>query len=465
MSGKVIKAGFLPLYLKLYDDANPGGHEQFVPFIKTVEERLEKCGVGVVTPGVVFDTPHVEKASRLFTEEGVSFLVTVHLAYSPSLLIADYLESLRLPILLIDITPEFTFEAMEKDYLMRNHGIHGVMDLAGVLTSRDVKFTAIAGHPDDGAFAEKMEKTVSAFRAGALMKNQKVGITGTPFEGMGDFAVDFADLATDFGTTVAEVPVERIVRESQAVDDASVRRRIEEDRRVWDVSEISERDHEQAVRDYLALRNIVENEGMSAYTMNFQHIGRSMPTPFYACSALMSSGIGYGGEGDVLTATLGRPLNVLSQAAKFDEFFCADWKNNRILMSHMGETDGRFVKTGSSPRLISREALLNPNTSIIYRFQAEPGDVTFVNLSPVRGGGYRLVAGLLEIVDTPILEDISGPHYQVSTRIPVGAFLEQYAAHGGGHHIYIARGNILYELSLFSRQLGFDYRTIDTETA
>ena len=458
-----IKAGFLPLYLKLYDDAMPGEDEQFAPYLQSLKNRIEECGVTLISPGVIFDTPHVERAKRMFAEEHVSFVITVHLAYSPSLLVADFLENLNVPILVLDTTPEFTFENLEKNYLMRNHGIHGVMDLTSVLTSRGVAFDVISGHPDDGVLGGKIKQTVLAFQAAALMRNQRAGITGEPFSGMGDFAINFSDLERDFGTTVVDIPVERIVRKSKVIAGALVARRIEEDKSIWDVSEISEEDHSQAVRDYLALRSIVEEEGISAYTMNFQHIGEQMPTPFYACSGLMSEGIGYGGEGDVLTSTFSRPLNLMSSAAKFDEFFCADWKNDRILMSHMGETDSRFIKSGTVPRLVPRDAMLNPNVSVIYRFQAEPGEVTFVNLSPVRGGGYRLVAGLLDIVDSPVLDEISGPHYQVSTRIPVGRFLERYASEGGGHHLYIAKGDIMEGLAIFCKQLEFDYRIIDTE--
>ncbi|MBT3274766.1 MAG: hypothetical protein HN368_16540 [Spirochaetales bacterium] len=455
-----VKAGFIPLYLKLYDDANPGGHDIFTPFIQAVQSKLESCGVSVVTPGTVFDAPHVEKASRMFAEENVSFVVTLHLCYSPSFLIADFLEGLNLPLLVLDTTPEAGFDGMKDDYLMRNHGIHGVMDLTSVLKSRNVLFTAISGHMDDEVFGYKFDDTVSAFRGAALMKNQKVGITGSPFEGMGDFSVDFDVLSDQFNTQVCDIKVDRIITEAAAADENAVKDRIQQDASSWDVSGISNEEHEQAVRGYLALRKITDEENLTGYTMNFQHIGDGMPTPFYGCSGLISSGIGYGGEGDVLTATLGRPLNAMSEAAKFDEFFCADWKNNRILMSHMGEADSRFIKKGSTSYLISRENLLNPFRSVIYRFRAEPGEVTFVNLSPVREGGYRLVAGLLDILDEPILDEIVGPHYQVGTRMDVGDFLEKYAAVGGGHHIFIARGNLLYKLSVFSKLLGFDYKIV-----
>ena len=119
------------------------------------------------------------------------------------------------------------------------------------------------------------------------------------------------------------------------------------------------------------------------------------------------------------------------------------------------------MKKESTPYLGIRDGFVNSRNSVIYRFQAEPGQVTFVNCSPIRGSGYRMVAGLLEIVDSPILDHIAGPHYQVAAHMPVGDFLEQYAGAGGGHHLYIARGNILNRLSSFCKALGFDYRVVD----
>ncbi len=236
---------------------------------------------------------------------------------------------------------------------------------------------------------------------------------------MGDFSVSFDALRRDFGITVKEISVSQIAERGESAGEEPVRQKIEEDKKFWNVDAITDEEHAQAVKDYLGMKSIVESEKMSGYTMNFQHIGDSIPTPFYGCSGLISSGYGYGGEGDVLTAALGRPMNMLSDAAKFDEFFCPDWENNRILMSHMGESDSRFVKKGSTPSLVTREGFLNPHRSVIYRFQAEPGEITFVNIAPI--------------------------------------------AAGGGHHLYIVRGDALEEVRLFCRYLGIDSMIVTPE--
>jgi len=460
MQRKPVSAGFLPLYLKLYEELTPGYYENYSGFIDDIKAAIEKAGIRIVSPGVVFDTPHIRNAEKLFAKEKVSFIILLHLSYSPSLLIADFLEQQDLPILSIDTTPAFSFENMNSEYLTQNHGIHGVMDLTSVLKSRGVDYTVVSGYRTDRGFQKKLNRNLKAFYAASLYKNQNIGITGKPFIGMGDFSIDFQALENQFGISVQDIPLEMIQEQSSRISDSAIMECIEEDKKNWDVSRIKPETHQDSIRIYLGLKTIMEEKSLSGYTMNFQYISEDISTPFYACSRIMSEGWGYGGEGDVLTATLGYPMNTLSAAAKFDEFFCADWKNNRILMSHMGESDSRFVKPGSSPYLSSRDGFVNPRESVIYRFQGEPGEVTFINLCPVKEGGYRMVAGLIEIVDAPILDEIISPHYQVQTRIPVGEFLENYAEAGGGHHLYIAKGNILEELGVFTKLLGFHFTSI-----
>ncbi len=456
MGTERISAGFLPLYLKLYEDLSPGNYRKADPFIDDIGNLIRASGVRPVSPGVVFDTCHVEDAERLFKEEDVSFIVLLHLCYSPSLLLADFLEKTGLPVLVIDSTPDPSFENMRSDYMTRNHGIHGVMDLTSVLKSRGIEYSVVAGHREDPLFRRNLEKNLSALSAVSIFKKQKIGITGKPFIGMGDFSIDFGQLKNDFGIEVEDIPVEMIITENGSIEDSEIEKCIAEDGEFWDTAIVPEEVHVDSVRTYLALKKIFKRKEITGYTMNFQYITESISTPFYACSRIMSEGYGYGGEGDVLTATLGYPLNAISPAAKFDEFFCADWKNDLILMSHMGESDSRFVKKGSAPSLVVRDGFVNPRDSVVYRFQAEPGEVTFVNISPVRGGGFRMVSGLLDIIDAPVLEEIAAPHYQVKTRVPVNDFLETYALAGGGHHLYIAKGNILGELAVFCRFLGFE---------
>ena len=49
MSATTLSTGFMPLYLKLYDDAKPGSDAQFAPFIQSIETRLTDLGLSLVS--------------------------------------------------------------------------------------------------------------------------------------------------------------------------------------------------------------------------------------------------------------------------------------------------------------------------------------------------------------------------------------------------------------------------------
>ena len=59
MSVDALTAGFIPLYLKLYDDASPGSDARFGTFIGSAELQFTNHCFELVSPGITYDTPHV----------------------------------------------------------------------------------------------------------------------------------------------------------------------------------------------------------------------------------------------------------------------------------------------------------------------------------------------------------------------------------------------------------------------
>ena len=456
-SGTGLRAGFLPLYLDLYDDFNAKLRDDFAGFIKTVMDHIRGLGVEIVPAGIITKPEDIKKAAGEFTAREVDLVITLHLSYSPSLLVADTLAALGLPILVLDTTMGPEFDQEDKTYLMMNHGIHGVMDLTSVLMAKGVSYYVVAGHVSDPGFTDRARAFLEGIRMARALKNQTIGITGSPFAGMGDFAVDFDEIGRDLGTKVHELDVSAIAGAAKDLSESRVAELVEKDREELDLSKVSAEAHEASVRTYLAIRDIGEKAGLSGYTMNFQHIGEEMAVPFYACTRLMSEGIGYGGEGDVLTATLGRPLNASGRRAMFNEMFCADWKNGSILMSHMGETDLRFCKRGEKPRGETRPAMGNPHESMVFHFPKEPMKVTIYTIASDADTKYRLITFPAEIIDSPVYPNIQGPHFMLKPPLPVAEFLERYAECGGGHHLYVAEGDLLREAKVMAQTLGWSY--------
>ena len=84
----------------------------------------------------------------------------------------------------------------------------------------------------------------------------------------------------------------------------------------------------------------MEKEKLAAFTVNFLEIEKDcgLPVmPFLEAGKAMSRGIGYAGEGDILTASLVGALASVYPGTSFTEMFCPDWRDNTVFLSHMGE--------------------------------------------------------------------------------------------------------------------------------
>ncbi|MDY0091377.1 MAG: hypothetical protein RBT80_01595, partial [Candidatus Vecturithrix sp.] len=122
--------GLLPLYLKLYDDTVPNTRQRIETFYKTIAAEFEKRHITVLTSPICRIREEFETAITTFEHSGADAIVTLHLAYSPSLESAEVLARTELPIIVCDTTPTFSY-GPEQDpaELIYNHGIHGVQDL------------------------------------------------------------------------------------------------------------------------------------------------------------------------------------------------------------------------------------------------------------------------------------------------------------------------------------------------
>ena len=248
-----LTVGLLPLFLQLYDETRPDMRDHIRPIVDSMTELLQTFGTSVVEAPIVTTTHDVVEAMSRFDRAGVDLIATLHLAYSPSLLVADVLTSTGKPILVIDSTISPTFDSGDPRYLLNNHGIHGVMDLTSVLRSRGVYYTVVAGHADATGFRFRLKNVLSAYRFAKLFRNQCVGVTGAPFSGMGDFAIDRDALTLSYGIQALDIDPDSVIDAAEGIDDKRVDEMVSRDRSEYDTSAIVEATHRREVRIYLAL--------------------------------------------------------------------------------------------------------------------------------------------------------------------------------------------------------------------
>lgn len=452
------RAGLLPLYVDLYDKTLPSLRSEVEPFVEVTARALESKGVSVLRGPICCTRGQVAAALKSFELAGVHALITLHLAYSPSLESADELCAFSRPLILLDITPDMDFgQHVDPIRLLYNHGIHGVQDLASVLRRRGRDFHVVTGHLEDDCVLEAVPGLMKAAQAVAEFRGQKVLRIGPTFEGMGDFQVDQTLLKDTFGITVSEIASHDLGEMVLKVDEDRVQQEMEADRRAF-VVEASQEVHARSVRLGLGLRRYLSQGNYGAFSVNFLAFDSSeepvSTVPFLECCKSMSRGTGYAGEGDVLTAGLVGALQRTFGQTTFTEMFCADWKGDSLFFSHMGEVNPECAP--ETPVLYEKDfpftPALNPAT---LACSLKPGPATLVNLAPGPEDSFSLILAPVEILGDGTHPDLK--HWiraWIRPASQVSRFLRSYSMSGGTHHCALVMGDVMYELQHFGGMLG-----------
>jgi len=220
------------------------------------------------------------------------------------------------------------------------------------------------------------------------------------------------------------------------------------------------------VRVGLGLRKVLDDGGYQAFSVNFQafttNARPSGTMPFLEISKAMSRGIGYGGEGDVLTASLVGALARAFGAVTFTEIFCADWAGDSLFLSHMGEINPAVA--GEKPRVISKPFFLGGACDpAVLTCAARPGPAVLVNLAPGPDDTFTLIVTLVDVLDE---SDAIDPAMRDAIRIwirprgGVAPFLEAYSRAGGTHHSALVLGDHLEAIHAFGRMTGLQIQEL-----
>lgn len=340
------KIGFVGLSLKLYEIKLSNLMNSLKDFSQELRIVLEKMAQVVHYP-LVCDKDGLERAFLELEREKVNGIILVFLSYATSFSLLPVLRKYSFPILIWNtqqieqISPEFSSED-----LLGNHGMHGVQDLCSVLRREEIPFTLITGHFLDRRVQKEVKAWCRATQAAFILSETNIGRIGGTFEDMGDFSVESSILTKELGPKVTEIPFTLFAKASKEVKREDIGHSMEEDKKKFCLDEALKKEtHFRSARLELALRKIVKEKNLSALAINFSTFNPSVgveTVPFLGISKLLGEGLRYGGEGDVYSATIVYLLQLLAGKANFVEMFTTDYKNNCILMNHMGESNPQF---------------------------------------------------------------------------------------------------------------------------
>ena len=458
-----IKVGFLPLYVKLYDDVVPGLRPRLEAFYETMAKKLEEQGMDVVRAPFCRLEGEFLKTVADFEEAGAQCIVTLHMAYSPSLECVKALTETTLPIVIMDTTETYGFDPMvDPDELMYNHGINGVMDMCNLLLRNNKQYAIAAGHYLHSDVVERTCGYVRAAVAAHAVNGIKVGTYGGEFAGMGDFQAGKRELKEWFGIDLVEADDEEIKAIRATITDADVDAEIAFDDANYERAEVlNETNYRENTKDCLTIRKWIDKHGLNAFSMNFLKFTAESglkSVPFLEACKAMTRGIGYAGEDDALDAAIMGAIYKAYDQASFCEIFCPDWKGNSFMISHMGEMN--YAVSDIKPQL--------NNVAFNYTNAAAP----VVGYAKFRGGkaiyanicrdaeGYCMVITPIEMLD--VKEDTFKKSmrgwFKPSTT--VADLLECLSIYGATHHSLLIYDATVEEIEYFATLLGMKVITL-----
>ena len=463
---KKIKVGFLPLYIKLYDDSQGLGYRiPMEKYMKMAINMLETQGIEIVQADVCRIKPEFDAAAAMFNEADVDAVITFHLAYSPSLESIEALLSLKAPIIVFDSTPDYELikVAGYAGRISPNHGIHGVQDMCNLLKRNGKPYYICAGH---ALHSEVIAELAGMCRAAAVKKayeTMKIGSVGGSFTGMGDFLVSDERYKADIGAEVSYMTPEVVAEYLAKVPDEEIDAEMALEKPKYNVEVTYHEEHRLAIKSGLAIRKWMQEKELGSVTVNFLTLDIcGLPKmPFPECCKVLERGQGYAGEGDVLTAGLVGALFAAYPNTTFTEMFCPDWEEDVILMSHMGESNPNLAQWKPYIRDCNFSYNSCGNTVGMYSC-GRKGNATIVNLAPMNEG-YNLILCPGKMLDVGLERGA----YASSTQgwfkpgKPLPQFLKEYSLAGGTHHSAMVYDVDIEELKAFGQMMGFNVIVVE----
>ncbi len=458
---KKITIGFLPLYIKLYDDVSVN-RRPLELFYEKSAKMFEDVGFNVIRTSVCRVKEEFSTAVKEYEEKGADVIVTLHLAYSPSLESIDALANTKLPIVVLDTTESIDFPPMkDTDALMLNHGIHGVMDMCNLLKQRGKKYAVASGHYDN---SNVFKKTVDFIKAGVAAKSlfgSKTGVIGGSFDGMGDFLISKEEAKKTFGIEIVDATDKELSECMKSVTDAEIKSEIEEYEKEFKVAgNIDKELLNLSVRSCLAVRKWIENNKLDAFSINFLGVNNNniKTMPFVECCKGMKRGLGYAGEGDALTASFVGAVAKTFEKTSFVEIFCPDWKGNRLFISHMGEMN--YAVADGKP-VLEKCDFIYTDAEDCYKGYARfmGGQAVFCN---VFFDGKEWCLLLSDVYMNEVKEDAFTTSMRgwFSPKSSVSEFLENLSEVGATHHSFMVYDVHVSALKYFGALAGLKVKVI-----
>ncbi len=414
--------------------------------------------VKIVYKGTANSSKEVEDVMKAANNDPrCAGIITWMHTFSPAKMWIKGLQALEKPLLHFhtQYNAEIPWDTMDMDFMNLNQSAHGDIEFGHICTRMRVPRKVVVGYWKSAEAQRKIAVWARVAVAAADARQVRCLMFGMNMNNVAVTDGDRVEFEQRLGYHVDYYPVSSLVDHLNKVADAEAEALVEEYKKLYTIKidETGEKVYWEkvfnAAKAEIALRRVLEEEGATAFTTNFDDLGDTDvdasdfrgfdQIPGLASQRLMQEGYGFGAEGDWKTACLYRTLWVMSQGMPSGCSFLEDYTLNfagdgsSCLQSHMLEVCPMIAS--DRPKLevhfLGIGIRKQPTARLVFTSKTGRGiKATVVDL----GNRFRLIAQDVECIEPkpmpklPVASALWVP--QPTFEVGAGAWILA----GGTHH-------------------------------
>lgn len=465
----------------LYSIGHPHYWEQFDGLLdrltgygKFIETRLSAWGE-TFNAGMIDREEQARKAGEWFNEKNVDLIFCHAATYATSASHLAIAQITKRPIVVLNLQPaaQINYEKTTTGEWLAHCVGCPIPEIANAFLRAGIRFRVVSGllglektppisladentaqHPEALAAWSEIEEWSRAATVARTLRSGRMGFLGHTYPGMLDMYSDFTMIQSQTGMMVEILEMCDLARIVRAVNDAEKRRKLDEIKKMFVISEDSPADPlakkpTEAQLDWscavaVAQEKLVREFDLDALTYYYRgdagnEYERIQEAFILGHSLLTAQGIPCSGEGDMKTAIAMKIADILGVGGSYSEIVVCDYKEKAIVLGH----DGPFhIGIAAQKPILRGMGLYHGKwgSGVSVEARVRGGAVTIQNMTQTIDGRLKTIVNQGTATDGPILR-IGNTMTQVRFALPVSEFMNRWFALGPTHHCAMSVGH------------------------
>ncbi len=457
------RIGLLPTghfyYWKQYPNLRAMGLRMY----DQLREHLAPLGE-LVAPDLIDTAEKARAAGEFFRNAQPDIVVVFPFGYTPGMCVLPALESVTVPIRLVNAHEDSSYDyasADTTDYL-HHEGPCCIPEYAAGLIATGKRFRVRSGPFSSARLWRELAADCRGAATARAFRELRVGLIGHTYTHMVDMPIDEHRLLRATGRMLVRPEVEEIQEAFNQVTPDQIAQMNGELHELYEFdASVTDEHLLRSAQLAVAYEQVVRRHDLQAF--GYYWWGRSPETTALRAEAALAvsrlAALGRPGvtEGDVRTAMAMKVLDMLGAGGMFLEFFSMDYDENFIMMGHDGPSNVNVAE--GRPRLQHLDTHHGKSgQGLGIDFQVQPGPVTLVNLTQFNAGEtFKLIYTEAEVVAGKILQ-IGNPNCRVKVNAPLHEFFDAWCQQGPSHHVALGIGHQGSALEAFAEAMRFSVR-------